>query len=112
MKQVLFITSEPFLAKLLEDALSDWGVGCHSLTENLQDFAYIIDDLTPSLIVVDELAYREGREQIRNSLSVATHKSNSLFLRRSKDETSEFFNYEQDLPIKLENLCRKIKDLL
>jgi DNA-binding response OmpR family regulator len=52
MKKVFYVEKEKFLRNMMEQGLPGLGLDCYAV-DGLEDFVYLINDLSPGLLILD-----------------------------------------------------------
>jgi hypothetical protein len=79
-EQVFYINQERFVCQVVENLCKTKGVACYTLDE-VSDFSYLLNDLSPNIVVVEEQTYLKHRPQIEQSLQVANQQPPVLIMK-------------------------------
>ena len=86
------------------------GIKCYTLSEVDENFAYILDDVRPQVVIVDQVSWEKSSELIGESLKDATSEFKTCLLHKEGELAG--FDFQMKLPIKVESFIEEVKTLL
>lgn len=110
LKQIFFVYRDEFGAKLVEKLTQRASIQCYGLSKVDENFAYLIDDLRPELVMVDEQAYAKNSELIDESLSQANTDFKTVLLTESEEKGK--FDFLLKLPISIDTFVDETRSLV
>lgn len=119
--QIMFIYRDEFACKLAQKLARKRSVDCYTLSKIEENFAYLIEDLRPQLVLVDERVYASNKELIDASLADAKSKGDdakskencfkSVLLSREEREAPKF-DGRLPLPLDLNSFMDQLQALV
>jgi DNA-binding response OmpR family regulator len=108
LNQVILIEKTKFVYKLISSLLQEKGVKCYCLDE-VHSFDYLINDLTPQLILVDANSFNGDWNTFWSSVEQAEFKNFQTILFGKDEELAnhphkEKFNYLLPKPLNVTEL--------
>lgn len=88
LKQIVFIYRDSFVCSLVEKNLKKEDIKCYASADLDENIAYIIDDLGPDFVVVDEKVLDAG--QVSASLNDAKASFKTVLLTAQEKEVKGF----------------------
>lgn len=111
LRQIVFVYRDEFAAKLIEKLMQESGIDCYGISKVEENFAYIIDDLRPELVIVDEQSYLSSKELIEQSLLQAGAPFKSVMLIKNESKASVFDEF-MPLPININTFVDEARALV
>lgn len=117
LKQILFIYRDEFVTKLIEKLMQEHSIGCYGISSLDENFSYVIDDIEPDLVLIDEKSYSANKELIESSLNQASFSFKSVLLAESPESFDHAnsgtrkFDYSIGLPLDLSKVVDQIRSL-
>lgn len=113
MELVFWIDQNTFASKLLEKVFKKQNLGFYTL-ETARDFSYLVVDLKPTMIVLDEKTALESLEELKNQLQKTPEMQNLPYVIVGKTEEFSFLNVVGSIerpfdPYKIPELLKKFQ---
>lgn len=105
--QIIFINESKFVCDFVESLCKFKDLACFCLSDT-SDFAYLIDDLKPQLVVVDNNVYLGAEDLFWNGISSASHQTKTMIVGVESDR----FDFSHPQAIDAENFANDIKSKL
>jgi hypothetical protein len=80
MKNIIWIDENPLIGRLVENIGKAEGFKAYHLTDSHLDFSYLINDLNPEVIVIDEINFKKDGVVIESSLRTCSYKGFIAFI--------------------------------
>jgi len=114
MKQIFFIYNDAVVTELAKSILSDNGVNSYAINDVQENFSYLINDLNPEVVLVDEKVYEDAKDLIDDSLKDSNTNSKWVFLTEKdvNDQSLSPFHMNFALPLKAKTLFEDIQYLV
>ena len=103
IKQILYINKIRFVCDAVHKTCKRAGIECYTL-EDTNDFTYLIDDLRPYAVVIDQDTYNEDTENFWSQIANATESTVPVIMGKNTGK----FEVEMPLPLDMVNF---VKDL-
>lgn len=94
IKQILYINKTKFIGDTVLKICKRKGVECYTL-ENMEDFAYLIDDLNPEAVVIEQSTFNINPELFWAGIKSAKTKTITVLM----GEKQEGFDVYMELPL-------------
>jgi hypothetical protein len=111
MKQIFFIYRDSVVTELAKSILGKSGISTYTMNEVSENFAYLINDLKPVLVLVDEKLYESAKELIDASVEDSRGVGKWVYLTENKDEMGPF-HLQYILPLKAKTLQADLQYLV
>lgn len=111
LKQIVFIYRDEFVCRLMLKMTADAGINCYTLSDVNENFGYVLDDLSPELVVIDQVSLENHTALIEESLKASQAQFKTVLLKKSESETTGF-DFQMNLPIKVETFIDEISSLV
>ena len=103
IKQILYINKIRFVCDAVQKTCKRSGIECYTL-EDTNDFMYLIDDLKPYAVVIEEDTYNEGADNFWSQIENTTESTIPVIMGKNSGK----FEVEMPLPLDMANF---VKDL-
>lgn len=80
MKNIIWIDENPLIGRLIENIGKNEGFKAYHLPDSGSDFSYLILDMNPEVIVIDEINFKKDNLNIQNSLTLSKFKGFLVFI--------------------------------
>lgn len=110
LRQIVFVYRDEFVVKLVEKLMQRSSIACYGLSKVNENFAYVIEDLKPELIIVDEVAYSRNEGLINESLNSANGSYKSVLLSEKTD--TQGFDLVMPLPLNVDTFVEQARSLV
>jgi len=107
LNQIFFIYRDDFVCKLVEKMAADEGIKCYTMSTVEENFGYILDDISPQLVIIDQVSWDANSSLIGESLETSSSSFKSCILYKEKE--LEGFDFKLKLPIKVESFIKELK---
>lgn len=111
LKQIVFIYRDSFVCSIVEKKAKDEEVQCYATADLSENLAYIINDLRPEFVIVDEAVLSAENSQIRASLDDSNVDYQSVLLSADNEEKLGF-DHVIGLPFDPMMLLPKLRSFL
>jgi len=113
MELVFWIDQNTFASKLLEKVFKKQNLGFYTL-ENVRDFSYLVIDLKPTMIVLDEKTAQEGLEELKKQFQATPEMQKLPYVIVGETEEFSFLNVVGSIkrpfdPYKIPELLKKFQ---
>jgi uncharacterized protein (DUF952 family) len=111
MKQIFFIYRDSVVTELAKSILAKGGISTYTMNSVDENFAYLVNDLNPELILVDEKLYLESKDLIDASVKDAKVNGKWVYLTENEGDMGPF-HLQYVLPLKAKTLEDDLKYLV
>lgn len=112
MKQIFFIYRDSVVTELTKSILDSHGVSTYALNDITEDFSYIVNDLEPELVLIDEALYEGNEELIMASLKNCTVAQSKWVFLSEDMQKAHPFHLSFQLPLKAKSIFEDLKELV
>jgi hypothetical protein len=107
IKQILYINKIRFICDAVQKTCARNEVECFTL-EDTNDFAYLIDDLKPAAVVIEEDTFNEGSESFWSQIESANESTIPVIMGTNPGK----FDVEMSLPLDMMNFVKDLSSKL
>jgi DNA-binding NtrC family response regulator len=111
MRQIFFIYRDAVVTELSKNILAKSGISTYVLNSVTENFSYLLNDLDPDLVLVDEILYAQSKDLIDESLKSSNGKAKWVYMTEDEDEHGPF-HLKYLLPLKAKSLEDDLKYLV
>lgn len=112
MKQILFIYRDSVVTELTKSILKSHNVESYGINEVTEDFSYLVNDLKPELVLIDEQLLDASKEIIEQSVQNCTFSESKWVLLTEDENRPNPFHLSYILPLKAKSIYEDLKDLV
>ena len=95
-KQIVYINEIKFVCDVVENLCENNDIACFTLQEVL-DFTYLINDLKPSIVIIDEKLYSKEAQKFWSEVEAADHKCKTMIIGPQSEKFDYFHNGKIDV---------------
>lgn len=113
IKQILYINKTKFVCDMVIKLCQRANIECYTL-ENTEDFTYLIEDLKPEAIVIEEKTFSLNEDEFWIQVKKSNFKTSTVIMGDIKDGFDTSLNlpldttsFISDLRLKLDELSKK-----
>lgn len=112
MKQVFFIYRDSVVTELTKSILDSHGVSTYALNTVDEDFSYLINDLKPDLVLIDEAVFKDSDDLILQSMANSEKSAAKWVFMSEKLNADHPFHLLFPLPLKAKSIFEDFKELV
>lgn len=112
MKQILFIYQDEVVTELTKSILRSHSVESYAINKITEDFSYIINDLRPELVLVDEKILDASEALINQSIENSEYSDAKWVLLTEDENRHNPFHLSYKLPLKAKSIYEDLKVLV
>ena len=116
LNQVLLIEKNKLSSKILSANIEGNNTKCYAL-DQLEDFTYLIDDLSPQIMLIEVFTFLDNPQVFWNSVEISTQKNVKLVLFGEVEDITTIsekdkFDLILEKPIQIARLYKQLSSLV
>lgn len=108
IKQILYINKTKFVCDTVEKICKTASIDCYTL-EDCNDFAYLINDLRPLAVIIEDETYNLNRDAFWSQFEESELKPVSVIM---GEDIEQKFDLIMDLPLDMQTFTTELKSKL